>query len=157
MWMSPSIPSRSTKAPKSTMFEIVPVTTSPGESRSRIAWRSVLALLLEHGAPREHHVVAAAVELDHLGAERLAEELVQVLDAADVDERRGQEAAHAEVEDETALDDLDHDALDGLAGLRRRASIFFQAISKRARFFERISRPSASSFVSTSASIWSPS
>jgi hypothetical protein len=32
-------------------------------------------------------------------------------------------------------------------------SIAFQAISKRARFFERIRRPSASSFVRTSASI----
>ena len=37
------------------------------------------------------------------------------------------------------------------------ASIVFHAISKRARFFERIRRPSASSFVSTSASISSPS
>jgi len=35
-------------------------------------------------------------------------------------------------------------------------SIFFHASSKRARFLERISRPSASSFVSTSASISSP-
>ena len=39
MWMRPSMPSRSTKAPKSTMFEIVPSTTSPGLSRSRIACR----------------------------------------------------------------------------------------------------------------------
>ena len=35
-------------------------------------------------------------------------------------------------------------------------SMRFQAISKRARFFERMSRPSASSFVITSASISSP-
>ena len=35
-------------------------------------------------------------------------------------------------------------------------SIAFQAISKRARFFERIRRPSASSFVITSAAISSP-
>ena len=35
-------------------------------------------------------------------------------------------------------------------------SISFHASSKRARFFERISRPSESSFVSTSASISSP-
>ena len=68
----------------------------------------LLALVLEHGAAREHDVVARAVELDHLAAELLAQELVQVLDAADVDERRGQEAAHAEVEDQAALDDLDH-------------------------------------------------
>ena len=36
-------------------------------------------------------------------------------------------------------------------------SIDFHAISNRARFLERIRRPSASSFVSTSASISSPS
>ena len=34
--------------------------------------------------------------------------------------------------------------------------MFFQASSKRARFFERISRPSASSLMRTSASISSP-
>src|SRR5579862_5027244 len=67
----------------------------------------LLALLFQHGAPGEDDVVARAVELDHLAAELLAQELVQVLDAADVDERRGQEATHAEVEDQTALDDLD--------------------------------------------------
>ena len=36
--------------------------------------------------------------------------LSKVLHAADVDQRGGQEAAHAEVEDEAALDDLDHRA-----------------------------------------------
>ena len=77
----------------------------------------LLALLLEHGAAREDDVVARAVELDHLAAELLAEELVEILDAADVDERRRQEAAHAEVEDQAALDDLDHAAVDRLAGL----------------------------------------
>src|SRR4051794_653042 len=71
-----------------------------------------LALLLEHGAAREHDVVPRAVELDDLAAKLLAQELVEVLDAADVDERRRQEAADAEVEDEPALDDLDHAARD---------------------------------------------
>src|SRR4029450_11015094 len=75
----------------------------------------LLALLLEHGAARENDVVARAVELDDLGLELLAEELVEVLHATDVDERRGQEAAHAEVEDEAALDDLYHAAGDRLA------------------------------------------
>src|SRR5262249_37627839 len=59
----------------------------------------LLALVLEDGAAREHDVVPRAVELDHLAAELRAEELVQILDAADVDERRGQEAAHAEIQD----------------------------------------------------------
>ena len=77
----------------------------------------LLALLLEDRAAGEDDVVAAAVELDHLALELLAHELVEVLDAADVDQRGGQEAAHPEVEDQAALDDLDHGALDGLAGL----------------------------------------
>ena len=43
--------------------------------------------------------------------------LVEILDAADVDERSGQEPAHAEVEDQAALDDLDHASGDCLAAL----------------------------------------
>src|SRR5205085_287595 len=75
----------------------------------------LLALLLEHGAARQHDVVARAVQLDDLAQQLLAEELVEVLHAADVDERCGQEAAHAQVEDEAALDDLDHTAGDRFA------------------------------------------
>ena len=80
----------------------------------------LLALLLEHRAAREDDVVARAVELDDLALDRRAHELVEVRHAADVDQRRGQEAAHAEVDDQAALDDLDDRALDGLAGLGRR-------------------------------------
>ena len=119
MWISPSIPSRSTKAPKSTMLEILPSTTIAGLQAAQDLLADLLALLLEHGAAREHDVVAAAVELDHLALERLALELVQVVDATDVDQRSGQEAADAEVEDQAALDDLDHGSLDRLAGLGR--------------------------------------
>jgi hypothetical protein len=79
----------------------------------------LLALVLEDGATGEHHVVPRAVELDHLAAELLAEELVEILDAADVHERRGQEAADAEVEDQAALDHLDHLAGHRLAALGR--------------------------------------
>src|SRR3954467_13272019 len=77
----------------------------------------LLALLLEHRAARQHDVVARAVQLDDLALDRLAEELVEVLHAADVDQRRGQEAAHAEVDDQAALDDLDDAAVHGLARL----------------------------------------
>ena len=79
----------------------------------------LLALLLEHRAAREHDVVARAVELDHLGLDLRAHVLVEVRHAADVDQRGGQEAAHPEVDDQAALDDLDDGALDRLAGLRR--------------------------------------
>ena len=77
----------------------------------------LLALVLEDGAARQHDVVPRAVELDHLRAQLLAEELVQVLHPADVDQRRRQEAADAQVEDQAALHDLDHASEDGLAGL----------------------------------------
>src|SRR6476469_1005292 len=75
----------------------------------------LLALVLEDGAAREHDVVARAVELDHLAAQLLPEVLVEVLHAADVDERRRQEPAYPEVEDEAALDDLDDAAVHRLA------------------------------------------
>src|SRR4029077_18995980 len=64
-------------------------------------------LVLEHCTTREDDVVARAVELDDLAAQLLAQELVEVLDTANVHERRRQEAADAEVEDEATLDDLD--------------------------------------------------
>ena len=79
----------------------------------------LLALLLEHGAAAEDDVVARAVELDDLGLDLRAHVLVEVGHAADVDQRGGQEAAHPEVDDEAALDDLDDGALDGIAGLGR--------------------------------------
>ena len=77
----------------------------------------LLALVLEHRTPGQDDVVPRAVELDHLAAELLAEKLVEILHAPDVDERRRQEAANAEVEDEAALDDLDHLAGDRLAAV----------------------------------------
>ena len=78
----------------------------------------VLALVLEDGATGEDDVVPGPVQLDHLAAKLGRHELVEVLHAPDVDERGGQEAADAEVEDQAALDDLDHAADDRLAGLR---------------------------------------
>src|SRR5215204_5368725 len=79
----------------------------------------LLPLVFEDCAAREHDVVARAVQLDHLAAQLLRHELVQVLNAADVDQRGRQEAADAEVEDQAALDHLDHLAVDGLTRLPR--------------------------------------
>src|ERR1019366_4862036 len=77
----------------------------------------LLALLLEDRSTGEHHVVAGTVELDDLGLDLGAHVLVEVGHAADVHQRGRQEATHAEVDDQPALDDLDDRALDRLARL----------------------------------------
>src|SRR5438552_14183145 len=63
--------------------------------------------LLEERTAREHHVVPVAVELDDLALELLPDEGVEVPHATKVDERRRQESAQADIEDEPALDHLD--------------------------------------------------
>ena len=76
-------------------------------------------LFLEHGATREHNVVTRAIELNHFAAELLTTKLFEILNATDVDERGGQEAADAEIDDQAALDDLDDQAVNRLAALGR--------------------------------------
>jgi hypothetical protein len=64
--------------------------------------------LLEEGAAREHDVVAVLVELEDLRLDLLAEVRREVAHAAKLDERGRQESAESDVDDEPALDDLDH-------------------------------------------------
>ena len=73
--------------------------------------------LLQPGATGQDHVVAVLVQLDDLGLDLAADVGLQVADPAHLDQRRGQEATQADVEDQAALDDLDDGALDGLVGL----------------------------------------
>jgi hypothetical protein len=63
--------------------------------------------LLQPGAAGQDHVVAVLVQLDDLGLELLAHVGLEVADAAHLDQRGREEAAEADVEDETTLDDLD--------------------------------------------------
>ncbi len=53
------------------------------------------------------NVVAVLVELDDLGLDLLADVRLQVADTTHLHQRRREEAAQADVEDETTLDDLD--------------------------------------------------
>ena len=69
--------------------------------------------LAEPGATREDHVVAVLVELDDLHLGFLADAWLEVADATHLDERGGEEAAEADVQDETTLDDLDDGTGDG--------------------------------------------
>ena len=68
--------------------------------------------LLQPRAAGQDHVVAVLVQLDDLRLELLAHVGLQVPDAAHLDQRRGQEATQADVDDETTLDDLDDAAGD---------------------------------------------
>ena len=81
--------------------------------RGQDALALLLALLLEHGAPGQNYVVAAPVQLDDLALQLLAQERVEVPDAPDVDEARGQEAPQPDVQDQAALHHLDDGSLDG--------------------------------------------
>src|SRR2546422_5175988 len=71
----------------------------------------LLPFLLEDRAAREHDVAAAAVELDDLGPDRLADPGRQVLHGAEVHLGPRQEGLDPDVDGEAALDDLDHPAL----------------------------------------------
>ena len=115
--MSPSMPPRSTKAPKLTTEEMTPWRRSPGFRFDEEVAALLLLGLFEPGAAREHDVVAVAVELDDLRLDGLADVGLELAHAAQLDERRGQEAAQSDVDDEAALDDLDDDALDDLVAV----------------------------------------
>jgi hypothetical protein len=73
--------------------------------------------LLEPCPAGQHHVVALLVELDDLGLDLLADVRLQIADTTHFDEGGGQEAAQADVEDETTLDDLDDGTGDRLVVL----------------------------------------
>ena len=77
----------------------------------------VLAALLKQHAAGQHDVVAVAIHLDDAGLDLGVEVHVEILDATKVHQRRRQEAAQTDVEDEAALDHLDDLAGDHFAGL----------------------------------------
>src|SRR5690606_32212905 len=77
------------------------------EVRARLRLR-----LLEQRTTAQDDVVAVLVQLQDLRLELLTQVWGEVADATQLDERGGQEAAQADVDDETALDDLDDGAGD---------------------------------------------
>ena len=81
-------------------------------------------LVLEDHSTRDDDVAAALVELDDLELELLAEQLVDVRNAAERDLRAGEERVDAhEVDDHAALDLLDERAFHRLIGLVRDADL----------------------------------
>ena len=110
----PSTPPRSTNAPKLTIEDTTPLRMAPLLQLVEELAAHLGLGLLQPGAAGQHHVVAVLVQLDDLGLDLLADVRLQIADATHLDQRRGQEAAQADVEDQAALDDLDDGALDGL-------------------------------------------
>ncbi len=156
MWIRPSIPSRSTKAPKSTMFEIVPVTTSPGESRSRIAWRASL-----RSSSRTARRERTTLLRERLSSITFVRSVLPMNSSRSWTRRMS--TSDAGRKPRTPRSRIRPPLTTSItvpstgSPLSAAASMRFHAISKRARFLDRIRRPSASSFVRTRASTWSPS
>src|SRR5256885_790420 len=82
------------------------------------------ALVFEDHATRDNDVAASLVQLDDLELELLAEQLVDVWNAAQSDLRPWQERVDThEVNDDAALDLFDERAFDGLIVLIREADL----------------------------------
>ena len=75
-----------------------------------------LLRLFQEGTTTEYDVVAVLVQLDDLGLDDLADVRHEIAHTAQLDQRCGQETTQADVDDETALDDLDDRALNGAFG-----------------------------------------
>ena len=156
MWINPSMPSRSTNAPKSTMFEIWPSITSPGLRRSRIAWR--ISLRSSSRTARRESTTLLRERLSSMTLQRSSRAMnssrscTRRMSTSDAGRKPRTPRSRIRPPLTTSMTFPTTASPDSAA-----VSIFFQASSKRARFLERMSRPSASSLVRTSASISSPS
>src|SRR5690625_720128 len=64
--------------------------------------------LFQPGATRQNHVIAVLIKFNDLGFEFLAHVGIQVTNAAHLNERRRKEAAQADVEDQSTLDNFDY-------------------------------------------------
>ncbi len=89
------MPPRSTNAPYSVRFLIVPSSDHALFEGLEGLRLHLVALLLEEHATREHDVAALLVELDDLELVGLADQLVEVADRAEIHLRARQERLHA--------------------------------------------------------------
>ena len=156
MWIRPSMPSRSTKAPKSTMLEIWPSTTRPGWRRSRICWRTSLrsssstarrestTLLRERLSSMTLHSIVWPRYSSRFGTRRMS--------TSEAGRKPRTPRSMIRPPLTTSMTVPSTGSPDSAAASMRR-----QAFSKRARFLDRMRRPSWSSLVRTSASTSSPS
>ncbi len=78
-----------------------------------------LQFFFEHEALREHDAMPLVIEIDHFQAQALADEFVEIADRLAADLRCRNEAAHAEVDENAAFDDLRDGGFDDFVALVR--------------------------------------
>ena len=156
MWIRPSMPSRSTNAPKSTMFEMTPSTTAPGSRSSRMRCRTS-----RRSSSRTARRDSTTLLRDRLSSITLQRSVSPRNSSRSCTRRMSTSEAGRKPRTPRSMirPPLTTSMTCPSTGspLSAAASIFFHAFSNRARFFDRIRRPSASSFWRTSASTSSPS
>ena len=99
-WTSPSIPPRSTKAPKLTTEETTPFRISPGFRFSKNSPRLFFLGLFEAGATGKNNVVSVLVELDDLCFQRPSDIGLQIAHPTKLDERRRKKATKTDIQDQ---------------------------------------------------------
>src|SRR3954465_2543794 len=148
MWIRPSIPSRSTKAPKSTMLEICPSTTSPGLRLSRIFWRC--SLRSSSSTARRERTTLLRERLSSMTLDmsswpmNSSRSCTRRMSTSDAGRKPRTPRSRMSPPLTTSITLPVTGSPDSAA-----PSMRFHASSKRGRFFERISRPSAPSFGTT--------
>ena len=111
------MPPRSTKAPKFTTDETMPLRISPGFRFSRNSLRCSFWVSSSQ-ARRESTTLLRFLSSSMIFASMtLAEIRLKIAHSAQLDERRRQEAAQTDVEDQSTLHDFDHRAVDDSARL----------------------------------------
>ena len=106
------MPPRSTKAPKLTTDDTTPLRTSPGLRLARKSSRCSFCVSSRQARRDSTTLLRFLSSSMILACSDAADVRLQVAHPAQLDERGGQEAAQADVDDEAALDDLDDRALD---------------------------------------------
>ena len=155
MWIRPSMPSRSTNAPNSTMLEITPSTTLPGWRSSRIFWRTS-----RRSSSRTARRDSTTLLRFRLSSMTLHSSLRPRNSSRSCTRRMS--TSEAGRKPRTPRSRIRPPLTTSMtvpstcSPAAAAASMRFHAFSKRARFLERIRRPSWSSFCMTSALTISP-
>jgi hypothetical protein len=85
-------------------------------------------------ALREHDAMAFVIEVDHFETQTFADQFVEVADGLTTDLRCGDEAAHAEVDQNAAFDDLRDRGFDHFVVVVRGDDFFPRLECARAAF-----------------------